>query len=60
MVCESYLIPDHSVHATGERTYTFYPGRCPNDQRWYFIDADDTSVTVGCLDPDYDESQPEN
>jgi hypothetical protein len=51
------LIPDvrTEAHSGGERRQKFYPGVCPNDQSWYLVDSDDTTVVVGCYDPDYQE-----
>lgn len=45
----------------GERRTTYYPGHCPDGQSWYMVDSDSDSITVGCMDPDYqaDDTDPD-
>ncbi len=51
--------PDPPAPPPSERRITYYPGACPDDQSWYLWDSSDTSVTVACYDPDYQEPDPE-
>jgi hypothetical protein len=53
------LLPQPKTYAkpSGERRTTLYPGTCPNDSSWYLIESTDDSITVGCIDPDYEEPE---